>query len=477
MKFWKALGGVLCFLGCLAALAGILATAAPMIDNNQVRRILDSFAVASPDPVLNAANGVFLLCLRQNYLVFAVGAALLLVGGLMKTAAARALYRAGEASEARQTTATRSRTTAPSAETSARKQAPAPKAEEYRPTAAVSATAPAPASAAAGMSPYAAAAYEKALSGDAGRSSGSDIARKYKPGSIIATEDAQPEESAALGRPVSAPAREELSQPAATTAQPTAGATGNADAMDGAMICPACGGSNPARVTYCNHCGSRLTSPQAFMPEEGATPAYSRWDAPPIPTGAGNAALFSETEPAGESLTGYTPYVSLPPQESAQAQENFSAEAAEGSVFLPPEIPDATAPGTQRSQPTYSLWESVAPAQGANAKPADEPWRETHAPTQFHLPETAQLVSPEQEEDAASRIREQVKAETAETHRRMRRAWTDPRLASGTPTGAVPTTVTLTPSGAAAAPAGSTAPAGEKPRPRIVSTMGKKSTR
>ena len=91
MKFLKGFGGALCFIGCLAALMGILATAAPMMDNDQVRRILESFSVPTRDVVLQAINNFFLLCLQQNYWVFGAGIGVLLLGGLIRMYAERSL--------------------------------------------------------------------------------------------------------------------------------------------------------------------------------------------------------------------------------------------------------------------------------------------------------------------------------------------------------------------------------------------------
>ncbi len=94
MKFLKALGGVLCFLGGLAALLGIAATAAPMIENAQVSRVIDSFSVPSQDAWRGLLNAAALFCLNRNYLLFGAGIGVLLIGGLMKTGAGKALYAA-----------------------------------------------------------------------------------------------------------------------------------------------------------------------------------------------------------------------------------------------------------------------------------------------------------------------------------------------------------------------------------------------
>jgi hypothetical protein len=92
MKFLKALGGLLCAIGCIVALAGILATAAPMIDNDQVSGVIDSFSMQSDNRFTSAVNAAATFCLAQNYLVFGLGIVTLLIGGLMRTGAERALY-------------------------------------------------------------------------------------------------------------------------------------------------------------------------------------------------------------------------------------------------------------------------------------------------------------------------------------------------------------------------------------------------
>ncbi|MDD3920498.1 MAG: hypothetical protein PHO41_04940 [Eubacteriales bacterium] len=87
MKFLKFLGGLLIVVGCIAALAGILATAAPMIDNAQVVGVIDSFSAPTDSTILSYLHLAALFCLAHNYLVFGGGIALLLAGGLMRTLA------------------------------------------------------------------------------------------------------------------------------------------------------------------------------------------------------------------------------------------------------------------------------------------------------------------------------------------------------------------------------------------------------
>ena len=252
MKFWKAFGGVLCFIGCLAALAGLLATAAPMIDNEQIRRILESFTMKSTDPVLNAVNSVILICLRQNYVVFASGAGALLIGGLMKTAAGHALrVRSGVAHESTKTSAPKTKEKASARERTA---APAIQAAEKTPVKTFSA--PGVADSAPGLSPYTAAAYSKALSTDGVGRPASELARKYKPGSIIASDETLPDVDAGEYTGMSARALKD----------------GEADNLRGAsapggvgvmMLCPTCGAKTSSASTYCDQCGSKMPADSA----------------------------------------------------------------------------------------------------------------------------------------------------------------------------------------------------------------------
>lgn len=226
MKFWKFLGGFLVFVGFLAALTGILATAAPMIDNDQVRRILESFSVPSQDQFLDAVNSALLFCLGNNYLLFGAGAGAVLLGGLLKTAADKAMQRAnGGVRE----------TAAPAARNGRRREAArpaqpeAPRRTEVHPR-------PTPAD----LSPYAAAQYGKALAGGTGEDE-TGIAAKYKPRSIIDT-------------PTPAEAR-------------VPGARGEA-----AQRCLSCGAENPAGASFCDRCGARMSAPGTIERNLGNSP-------------------------------------------------------------------------------------------------------------------------------------------------------------------------------------------------------------
>ncbi len=87
MKFVRFLGALLCVIGCIIALAGILATALPLINNEQVNSIISSFSVTSENPLMNLVNKAGLLCINYHYYVFGGGVLMLLFGGLIHTAA------------------------------------------------------------------------------------------------------------------------------------------------------------------------------------------------------------------------------------------------------------------------------------------------------------------------------------------------------------------------------------------------------
>ena len=252
MKFWKALGGVLVFLGCLTALAGILATVAPMIDNDQVRRIIESFSVRTLDPVVNGINAAILFCLRSHTLLFAIGAGALLLGGLMRAAAGKV-----PASE-----------TYPEPVWQA-ERAPIAKAPARPARAAAPATATMPTSAAApkreqSLSPYTAAAYGKALTGG----TASDIAAKYMPRSIIDTPiiDSKTADAAALAAAGDAPmaSTPESSPSDATYATPAPQEKADWKSIE-TIYCAVCGAGNPWQAAFCDQCGNRLAVPDALL--------------------------------------------------------------------------------------------------------------------------------------------------------------------------------------------------------------------
>lgn len=263
MKFWKAFGGFLCFIGCLAALAGILATALPMIDNDQIRRIIQSFSVKSQDGILNMVNGAILFCLHNNYWLFGGGAALLLCGGLMKTAAGNALYNANHTEQKSTVPVQRRASTSDPAQTKGSLQATVPILSNR---------------AKAGISPYTAAEYGKALTSTGSQTS--DIAKKYLPRSIIPAQD-EPEEpfvwppvkpEATLHGTDSAKASQAVIAPMAAPFT-----TENAE-RTGVILCLACGAGNPVSLSFCGQCGSKLPAQLTALATEAKQKAKDSLD-------------------------------------------------------------------------------------------------------------------------------------------------------------------------------------------------------
>ena len=381
MKFLKGIGGALCFIGCLAALMGILATAAPMMDNDQVRRILESFSVPTRDVVLQAINNFFLLCLQQNYWVFGAGIGVLLLGGLIRMYAERSLLAdvvADDRVTEPRSRAARMQPTRVSATT-------APRAATANPVV------PTPPQKPVELSPYAAAAYGNALAGHA-YGSGSAIADKYMPRSIINTPEA--EDTTAAYRPVDVadpfPAAsgvatelptafsQTAAQPwgtPATAAEPvhlseSPRKTGfSTDAMqskapnvnqtDAERVCPDCGATCDAESLYCPTCGCRLAKPTA----ENLSPKQKSADAVvPLPFTAPIA-----TDPLSAP----------PPQKPVSAP---AAQRVSASAFSSPEATSSTA---FSASPALPAQPPAMPADSLSRSPflSDSPYYASPYPT------------------------------------------------------------------------------------------------
>lgn len=80
MKFKKMIGSLLLYMGTLSALAGLLATVVPLIQNDQVRLILSSISAPDTRPMVNATNQLLLFILQYHYQVLAVGAVAAVAG-------------------------------------------------------------------------------------------------------------------------------------------------------------------------------------------------------------------------------------------------------------------------------------------------------------------------------------------------------------------------------------------------------------
>jgi hypothetical protein len=93
MRFLRVFGKLLCFIGALVALMGVLATAVPMIDNERTQSIVASFSTRGDSAVVNGFNSVVQYCLDHNYFVFIAGMVVLLLGGGLKSFAEKALFK------------------------------------------------------------------------------------------------------------------------------------------------------------------------------------------------------------------------------------------------------------------------------------------------------------------------------------------------------------------------------------------------
>lgn len=83
MKVRKAAGGLLFGLGCAAAFVGLLATVLPLIDNDQLRLVLSSFAMPSENGIVNAINAVMTYALHNCYAVLLAGLGIMAGGAAL----------------------------------------------------------------------------------------------------------------------------------------------------------------------------------------------------------------------------------------------------------------------------------------------------------------------------------------------------------------------------------------------------------
>ncbi len=448
MRVWRALGGVLVFLGCLAALMGILATVAPMVDNDQVRRIIESFSIRSHDPLLSSVNGAILFCLRNSYLLFAAGAAAMLAGGLTRAAASGALHKGEDAASPREPARERRPVTVPVAEP-ARERPVLPKREP-------------------GLSPYTAAAYGKALSGGQ-----SDIAAKYMPRSIIDT-------PAPAYEPAQADAARRTEQPsrlAATEiyARPTANA--EADWKLGETVyCRACGAANPWQAAFCDQCGRRLTDGAAAGPSTAMGTGMPE-------TGTDARAAYAPPErrtiPAGETLQQTLTYAGQAETPAAQSQANALTDAPARVEARDVYQGMAENRAANSVSPLPLSLTAARPASGANPEPylngATGPGRDGTAPfasAMAPLERASQdaLPNPVPVAHSVQRASSPAMARAAGIHARPLIVSTL-RVTSPAAEGPAdrPERPTAPQSGRAAGVPGV--------RPRIVSTIGKRSTR
>lgn len=521
------MGGLLVFLGCLGALAGLLATAAPMIDNDQVRLILASFSVKTPDGILTAVNQAILFCLSNHYALFAAGACTLLLGGLMKTAAAKALYLRENASRANlhpRTDAGINRHAphmAGEGATSGR--------ESAVPTDAGIAASRTPA----GPSPYAAAMYEKPAAASVVGTRGKDITAKYRPRSIINTPsgvsevplhpkrrgadvmsaDPTRDNAELFARPLSAAPAEHPDEPVSAPVR----------------TCVACGAAQPSGAQFCGQCGTRLAdtpqgavsaqplplrrvrdvaaeNPETSLVRQGVSESVSpseATDAGEVPRHAKNPSRFMAESPVrrtvdqsdvwesvpraltavpetdGLSTGPSRPDVKVQPGSTPRAaamQRTLDESLGRGETLLPGE-------GTMRSDIGMYTPDSVPDWNAETRRPSAQPWRDTsESPVNRALSEAA--VPPKKAKPRI--VTTMASANVSEEEQNYRVTATD-SLSTDIPSVELVADSkeshagTQSPTEAVLQPRiedeQQNAPAPAVARPRIVSTMGKRSDR
>ncbi len=80
MKVRRALGGTLFGLGCAAVFIGLLATVLPMIQNDQLKLVLQTFETPSQNAVVEAMNAGMRYAMANSYGVMGLGVGLMLAG-------------------------------------------------------------------------------------------------------------------------------------------------------------------------------------------------------------------------------------------------------------------------------------------------------------------------------------------------------------------------------------------------------------
>lgn len=87
VKSFKVLGAVFIVFGIFFTLMGALSAVFPLIDNDQVKMILNSFETASTDTLTNTLNSIIIFCLRSSYFLLFCGISLMVAGGLITSSA------------------------------------------------------------------------------------------------------------------------------------------------------------------------------------------------------------------------------------------------------------------------------------------------------------------------------------------------------------------------------------------------------
>ena len=87
MKFRKTLGVLLTMLGCIAAFLGLAASVLPLLANDQLQLVLDSFATPSQSFLVNGINHLMTFVLNRPLPVL-LGGVLAAAGGIALLACA-----------------------------------------------------------------------------------------------------------------------------------------------------------------------------------------------------------------------------------------------------------------------------------------------------------------------------------------------------------------------------------------------------
>ena len=87
MKTFRIVGSFFVVLGFVFALLGVLTSLFPMIENEQFKLILNSLQETSADPLTNTLNTIVRFCVHSSYFLLFCGISLMVVGGLISSAA------------------------------------------------------------------------------------------------------------------------------------------------------------------------------------------------------------------------------------------------------------------------------------------------------------------------------------------------------------------------------------------------------
>ena len=87
MKAFRVIGAVFCVFGCIFALLGVISSILPLIENEQLQIIVNSFQEPSTDALTNMLNSWIVFCLHSGYFLLFCGISLTVAGGLISSSA------------------------------------------------------------------------------------------------------------------------------------------------------------------------------------------------------------------------------------------------------------------------------------------------------------------------------------------------------------------------------------------------------